>query len=416
VNALPPVAGWQRHRSIAVNKALVVILAAVTLDAVGIGLIFPILPALLRDVGHISEVATLLGIMLALYSACQFLFSPILGVLSDRFGRRPVLLLSLAGAAIDYLIMAFAPQLWMLVLGRAVAGITSANMAVATAYITDISTEEERARRFGLFHAMFGIGFIIGPVLGGILGDVWVRAPFIAAALLNTINFALALFLLPESRPGQKGAGFTWDTLNPFKPLKWALTFRALIPLMAIFVIMNFVGTMYGTIWAMFGEDSFQWNGMMIGLSLGAFGVFHAGAQAFLTGPAVARLGERWALIVGMACELAALLVLGFASQGWILFALAPLFALGGIGMPALQSLTTTQVGPDKQGQLQGVLASLVSLAAVFGPLFFSLVYFSARSSWPGLIWIVGAAIYLLALPLMLGLRRWVAVVPTAAQ
>jgi DHA1 family tetracycline resistance protein-like MFS transporter len=243
-----------------------------------------------------------------------------------------------------------------------------------------------------------------------------VRAPFIAAALLNTINFALALFLLPESRPGQKGAGFTWDTLNPFKPLKWALTFRALIPLMAIFVIMNFVGTMYGTIWAMFGEDSFQWNGMMIGLSLGAFGVFHAGAQAFLTGPAVARLGERWALIVGMACELAALLVLGFASQGWILFALAPLFALGGIGMPALQSLTTTQVGPDKQGQLQGVLASLVSLAAVFGPLFFSLVYFSARSSWPGLIWIVGAAIYLLALPLMLGLRRRVAVVPTAAQ
>ena len=398
------------------NKALIVILAAVTLDAVGIGLIFPILPALLRDVGHVTEVATLLGVMLALYSACQFLFSPILGVLSDRFGRRPVLLLSLAGAAIDYLIMAFAPQLWMLVLGRAISGITSANMAVATAYITDISTEEERARRFGLFHAMFGIGFIIGPVLGGILGDFWVRAPFIAAALLNAVNFALALFVLPESRPGQKGAGFTWDALNPFKPLKWALTFSALIPMMAIFVIMNFVGTMYGTIWAMFGEDTFQWSGLMIGLSLGAFGVFHAGAQAFLTGPAVARLGERWALIVGMGCELTALVVVGFATQGWILFALAPLFALGGIGMPALQSLTTRQVGPDKQGQLQGVLASLVSLAAVFGPLFFSLVYFAARGTWPGLIWIVGAAIYLLALPLMLGLRRRVAAAPTAAQ
>ncbi len=398
------------------NKALVVILAAVTLDAVGIGLIFPILPALLRDVGHTTEVATLLGVMLALYSACQFLFSPILGVLSDRFGRRPVLLLSLAGAAIDYLIMAFAPQLWMLVLGRAISGITSANMAVATAYITDISTEEERARRFGLFHAMFGIGFIIGPVLGGILGDFWVRAPFIAAALLNAVNFALALFVLPESRAGQKGASFTWDTLNPFKPLKWALTFSALIPMMAIFVIMNFVGTMYGTIWAMFGEDSFQWSGMMIGLSLGAFGVFHAGAQAFLTGPAVARLGERWALIVGMGCELTALVILGFATQGWILFALAPLFALGGIGMPALQSLTTTQVGPDKQGQLQGVLASLVSLASVFGPVFFSLVYFAARGTWPGLIWIVGAAIYLLALPLMLGIRRRASLVPEGAE
>ncbi|WP_332700322.1 Tet(A)/Tet(B)/Tet(C) family tetracycline efflux MFS transporter [Devosia sp.] len=398
------------------NKALVVILAAVTLDAVGIGLIFPILPALLRDVGHLTEVATLLGVMLALYSACQFLFSPVLGVLSDRFGRRPILLISLAGAAIDYLIMAFAPELWMLVLGRAVAGITSANMAVATAYITDISTEEERAKRFGLFHAMFGIGFIIGPVIGGILGDYWVRAPFIAAALLNGINFALALFVLPESRKGQPGAKFTWDTLNPFKPLKWALTFKALIPMMAIFVIMNFVGTMYGTIWAMFGEDSFQWNGMMIGLSLGAFGVFHAGAQAFLTGPAVARLGERWALVVGMGCELTALVILGFATQGWILFALAPLFALGGIGMPALQSLTTTQVGPDKQGQLQGVLASLVSLAAVFGPLFFSFVYFTGRGTWPGMIWIVGAAIYLLALPLMLGIRRRVALAPAGAE
>ncbi|KKB82814.1 MFS transporter [Devosia limi DSM 17137] len=388
------------------NKPLLVILAAVTLDAIGIGLIFPILPALLRDVGHTTEVATMLGLMLALYAAMQFLFSPVLGVLSDRFGRRPVLLISLAGAAIDYVIMAFAPQLWMLVVGRAIAGITSANMAVATAYITDISSEDERAKRFGYFHAMFGIGFIIGPVIGGILGDYWVRAPFLAAALLNAVNFSLALFVLPESRPGTRHAKFEWKALNPFIPLKWALTFKALIPMMAIFVIMNFVGTMYGTVWALFSEDSFRWSGMMIGLSLGAFGFFHAGAQAFLTGPAVARLGERWALVVGMACELTALVCLGFATQGWVLFALAPLFALGGIGMPALQSLTTTQVGPDKQGQLQGVLASLVSLAAVFGPLFFSFVYFAIRPSWPGLIWIIGAAIYLSALPLMLGIRR----------
>ena len=388
------------------NKPLLVILAAVTLDAIGIGLIFPILPALLRDVGHTTEVATTLGLMLALYSAMQFLFSPVLGVLSDRFGRRPVLLISLAGAAIDYVVMAFAPELWMLVIGRAIAGITSANMAVATAYITDISSEDERAKRFGYFHAMFGIGFIIGPVLGGILGDYWVRAPFLAAALLNAVNFSLALFVLPESRPGVRDAKFEWKTLNPFIPLKWALTFKALIPMMAIFVIMNFVGTMYGTVWALFSEDSFRWNGLMIGLSLGAFGFFHAGAQAFLTGPAVARLGERWALVVGMACELTALVCLGFATQGWVLFAMAPLFALGGIGMPALQSLTTTQVGSDKQGQLQGVLASLVSLAAVFGPLFFSFVYFAIRPTWPGLIWIIGAGIYLLALPLMLGIRR----------
>mgnify|MGYP003119411978 CR=1 FL=1 len=388
------------------NKALVVILAAVMLDAVGIGLIFPILPALLREVGHTTDIATLLGVMLALYSACQFLFSPILGVLSDRFGRRPVLLVSLAGAAIDYLVMAFAPELWLLVIGRAVAGITSANMAVATAYITDISTEEQRARRFGLFHAMFGIGFIIGPVLGGILGDIWLRSPFLIAALLNGANFALALFLLPESRPGQKVTRFSWGTLNPFKPLAWALTFKALIPLMAIYLIMNLVGTVYGSIWAIFGEDVFAWNGMMIGLSLGAYGLLHAIAQAFLTGPAVARLGERWALLLGMACEIIAMLVMALSGQGWLVFVIMPIFALGGIGMPALQSLLTRQVDAERQGQLQGVLASLVSLASVFGPLFFSLTYHGLRPSWPGAIWLVAICIYLLAVPLMSGIRR----------
>lgn len=387
------------------NKALVVILAAVMLDAIGIGLIFPILPALLREVGHTDDISLLLGIMLALYSACQFLFSPILGVLSDRFGRRPVLLVSLAGAAIDYIVMALAPHLWLLVIGRAIAGITSANMAVATAYITDITTPEERAQRFGLFHAMFGVGFIIGPVVGGILGDAWLRAPFLAAAALNGINFALALFILPESHRGERGAGFTWETLNPFRPLAWAITFKALVPLMAIFLIMNFVGTVYGTAWAQFSEDQFAFTGMLIGLSLGAFGVFHALAQAFLTGPAVAWLGERWALVVGMAFEIGAMLTLAFASHGWLLFAMAPIFALGGIGMPALQSFTTRQVDSDRQGQLQGVLASIVSLAAIFGPLVFSMLYGRIRHDWPGGVWIAAIFVYLLALPLMLGLR-----------
>ena len=391
------------------NNALIVILAAVTLDAVGIGLIFPILPALLREVTDATEIATLYGVMLALYAAMQFLLSPVLGVLSDRYGRRPVLLISLAGAAIDYLIMAFAPELWMLIVGRAIAGITSANMAVATAYITDITPEGQRARRFGYFHAMFGIGFIVGPVLGGVLGDIWVRAPFLAAAALNGLNFAMALFVLPESRRGTRAARFELRSLNPFGPLKWALTFKALLPLMAIFLIMNFVGQMYGTVWVLFGEDAFGWSAFTIGLSLGVYGLFHAGAQAFLTGPVAAKVGERAALVIGFAAEFTALVILGFATQGWIAFALMPLFGLAGVGMPALQSLTTMQVSADKQGQLQGVLASIVSLSAIFGPLFFSVVYFAVKPGWAGSIWIVGALIYVLAVPLMLGIRRPVA-------
>ena len=175
------------------NRPLVVIYGTILLDSIGIGLIFPILPRLLADVTPESEVALIYGVILALYAAMQFVFSPIIGVLSARFGRRPVLLISLAGAAIDYLVMAFAPQLWMLVIGRAIAGLTSASMETAAAYITDISTPEERPQRYGLFSAMFGIGFIVGPVLGGLAGDIWIRAPFLLAAALNGVNFALAL-------------------------------------------------------------------------------------------------------------------------------------------------------------------------------------------------------------------------------
>jgi len=388
-----------------VNRPLIIILAAVMLDSIGIGLIFPILPKLLEEVTHVANIAPYVGVMFALYAAIQFIFSPVLGVLSDRFGRRPVLLISLAGAAVDYLFMAFAPELWMLVLGRAIAGFTSANMAVATAYITDITPEEQRAQRFGLFHAMFGIGFVIGPVLGGLLGDVWVRAPFIAAAVLNGLNFALALFMLPESRPGRRDTRFDLKALNPLVPLAWAFTLKGLVPLLLVFFILNFVGNMYGTVWALYGYDAFQWNGLMVGISLAGYGIFHAIVQAVLPGPASKRFGERNALLIGLACECAGLLLMGFATQGWVVFAALPLFALGGIGIPAFQSLATRQADADKQGQLQGVMASIVSLASIFGPLYFAGFYFGIKDWWPGLIWIIGVGTYLLAIPLILAMR-----------
>ena len=389
------------------NRPLIVIFAAVLLDAIGIGLIFPILPKLLETVTHVENIAPYVGVMYALYAAIQFIASPVLGVLSDRFGRRPVLLLSLAGAAIDYLFMAFAPELWMLVIGRGIAGLTSANMAIATAYITDITPEDQRARRFGLFHAMFGVGFIIGPVLGGVLGDYWVRAPFLAAAALNGLNLLLALFVLPESRPGRADVKFDLASLNPLKPLTWAFGLTGLLPLIAIFFVFNLTGQVYGTAWALWGMDAFEWNGLMVGLSLGAFGLFHALAQVFLPGPAVKRFGERNTMLIGMACEMTSLLVIAFISgpQGWVVFAIMPLFAVGGIGVPALQSLATQQAGEDQQGQLQGVLASIVSLASIIGPLLFAGIYFAVRDTWPGLIWIAGIAVYTLAIPLIFRLR-----------
>jgi DHA1 family tetracycline resistance protein-like MFS transporter len=383
------------------NKPLVVIFAAIGFDAAGIGLIFPILPRLLEDVTHTRNIAPYIGIMTALYAVMQFLFAPVLGALSDTLGRRLVLLISLAGAAINYVVMAFAPQLWMLLLGRAIAGLTSANVSVATAYITDISPEDTRARRFGLSNAMFGIGFIVGPVLGGLLGDHWLRLPFIAAAVLNACNLLLALFILPESRPPTRRK-IDLAALNPLRPLRWVFSMKGLLPIVLVYFILSATGEAYGTCWALWGFDTFQWNGLWIGLSLGTFGVCQTLVQAILPGPVAKLLGERRAVVVGIACACIALVAMAFANQGRIVFAIMPIFALAGIGTPAFQALATRQVDPARQGQLQGVLTSAVSVASIIGPLAFSTVYFVVQKEWPGAIWLSVVAIYAIAVPLVL--------------
>ncbi|OWO92577.1 tetracycline resistance MFS efflux pump [Rhizobium esperanzae] len=391
-------------RNAPMTRSLIVIFTAIVLDAVGIGLIFPILPSLLEDITHTQNVAPMIGAMTALYAFMQFVFAPVLGALSDRLGRRPVLLISLAGAAVNYLFLAFAPNLTLLFIGRAIAGLTSANISVATAYITDISPEEKRARRFGLFNAMFGLGFIIGPVAGGVLGDHWLRLPFIAAAVLNGANLLLAVFVLPESRPGSRET-IDLAALNPLKPLRAVLEVKSLLPIVTLFFIFSATGEAYGTCWALWGSDAFHWSGLSIGLSLGAFGICQTLAQALLPGPAVRLLGERGAILTGVAGVSLALTVMAFAGQGWMILAIMPVFTLGGIGVPALQSLATRQVDDDSQGQFQGVLASVVSLASIVAPLGFSSLYFLFRAEWPGAIWLSVVAIYALTVPLVLGLR-----------
>ena len=387
------------------NRPLVVIYAAIALDAAGIGLIFPILPRLLEQVTHTRDIAPYVGIMTALYAAMQFVFAPVLGALSDSVGRRPVLLISLAGAAINYVVMAFAPALWMLLLGRAIAGLTSANVAVATAYITDISPEDTRARRFGLFSAMFGVGFIVGPVLGGLLGDYWLRLPFIAAAVLNACNLLLALFILPESRTTVRQK-INPAVFNPFGSLRWVCSMKGLLPVVLVYFILSATGEAYGTCWALWGFDAFQWNGLWIGLSLGAFGVCQTLVQALLPGPAARLLGERRAIVVGIACACIALVVMAFASQGWIVFAVMPIFGLAGIGTPAFQALASRQVDPARQGQLQGVLTSAISLASIVAPLIFSTFYFVVQKQWPGAVWLSVVVVNAIAVPLVfLGTR-----------
>lgn len=387
------------------NRSLIVIFTTIALDAIGIGLIFPILPRLLEEVTHSRNIAPEVGIMTALYAIMQFLFAPVLGALSDNLGRRPVLLISLTGAAINYAVMAFAPQLWMLLLSRAIAGVSSANISVATAYITDISPEDKRVRRFGLFNAMFGIGFIIGPVLGGVLGDYWLRLPFLAAAVLNACNLLLALFFLPESRTPDRQK-IDLSSLNPFHRLRWIFSMKELLPITLVFFILSLTGEAYGTCWALWGFDTFHWNGLWIGLSLGTFGICHMLVQALLPGPAAKLLGERGAGVIGIACSCIALVTMAFANQGWIVFAIMPIFALGDIGTPAFQALATKQVDPGRQGQLQGVLTSAISLASIVGPLTFSTLYFAVQKKWPGAIWLSVAVIYAVAVPLVfLGTR-----------
>jgi MFS transporter, DHA1 family, tetracycline resistance protein len=382
------------------NKALIVILSTIALDAIGAGLIFPILPDLLVEVTGRTDIGLFYGAMLAVYAIMQFVFSPILGALSDRFGRRPVLLISLAGALLDYLLMAFSPLGWVLVVGRAVAGITSANMAVASAYITDITPAEQRAQRFGTVGAVMSLGFVIGPVIGGVLGASWLRAPFLAAALFNGVNLLLALFVLPESRKASPG-DFSFKELNPLVPLMWLSKFKPLLPLVTIYIAFGLVAAIPGTVWVLYGAERFGWNPVQMGLSLSVFGVSGALVQALLVGPLSRRFGDLGTLMIGIAFDMLAYVLMAFADQSWMGYAVAPLFALGGVAMPALQSLVTSRVSDDQQGQLQGVLASLMSLAGIVGPVLTTAVFFSTRHLWIGTIWLVGAALYLLASPLL---------------
>ncbi len=382
------------------NIPLLIIFTTIALDALGISLIIPILPNLLASLNLHQDTALAMGLLTACYALMQLVFAPVMGALSDRLGRKPVLLVSLAGMVINYLILAFANSFAWLLIGRLLAGITSANMAVASAYLTDITPADKRAARFGKMNAMFGLGFILGPVVGGLLGEVDLRLPFIAAAGLNAATFLLAFKALPESRQPSK-APLRLAQFNPLASFANMLKNANQLPLVLTFFVLSATGEAYGICWALWGQDTFGWNAFWVGLSLGAFGICQTLVQAFGTSPATRKLGERGAVLMGVGCACIALTVMAFAQQGWIVFAIMPIFALSSIGSPALQAIATRQVDETRQGELQGILTSAVSLASVIAPLGFSGVYFAVQHQWPGAIWLSVVVLYVIAIPLL---------------
>ena len=386
------------------TRGFAVILFTVALDAVGVGLAMPVLPGLLRALGHGHEVAKHYGLLLSAYALMQFLCSPMLGALSDRFGRRLVLLMSLAGGAVDYMVMAAAPVLWLLYATRIVAGITGANMAVASAYIADITTPQERGRRFGQISAAFGVGFIAGPVLGGWMGEISLRAPFVLASLLCAANFTVGFFFLPESSPAVLRGdrpGWRWRSINPFMALHGAFQNPGLRPLLAVYAVLAVIGQVGASIWVIYGQDRYHWSTLVVGISLALFGLAHAGAQAFLPGPLIRKIGERWAAFVAMMVDAAAYVWVGLAKSGWMVLASTPVFCVGGVAVPALQALMTQEVHDDDQGQLQGNLAAVNSLAGIVGPVGFTTLYAMTKLDIPGFVWLLGASLYAVCISLL---------------
>ncbi len=340
------------------------------LDTIGFGLIVPVLPKLLTEItgDPLSRAAIDGGWLAFIYASMQFLCAPILGNLSDRFGRRPVILYAVASLGIDYLIMGFAPTLGWLFLGRAIAGMAGASFTPAYAYVADISPPEQRARNFGVVSAMFGMGFIIGPALGGLLGSLGPRAPFFAAAALSFLNVCYGFFVLPESLPAERRRQFDWRRANPLGTFRQMRRHPALIGLLSALFLWMVANTVFPATWSFFTKFRFGWSEAMIGASLALVGGIMVSSQALVLRLVVPRMGERRAVLLGVI--LAAVGYAGYASatRGWMMFAWLLTWFFGAIVFPVTNALMSHRVAPEAQGELQGAVAGMFSLSQIIGP------------------------------------------------
>ncbi len=347
------------------------VLITILLDTLGIGLIIPVAPRLVASFlgGDLSKASHSFGLLVSLYALMQFLFAPIIGGLSDRFGRRAVILVSLLGAAASYLLSALAPTLSWLFVGRIIAGITGASFSAANAYVADVTPPEKRAQSFGLVGAAFGFGFILGPALGGALGDIGLRAPYYVAAGLNFVNLIYGLFVLPESLPLESRRAFSLVRSNPFGALRNLAKHPIVIGLTGTIFCGFIAQWMLQSVWALDMQTRFGWSLRAVGVSLMLVGVATALVQGLGIRALLPRLGQRNALLFGLALSTLGHVAFGLASRGWMIYVLIFPFALGGIAGPATQAILTHEVGATEQGELQGSVNSLGGLAAILGPL-----------------------------------------------
>jgi DHA1 family tetracycline resistance protein-like MFS transporter len=387
------------------SAALIFIFITVLIDVIGIGIIIPIIPVLIQELtgGTISQSSSYAALLVLAYSSMQFLFSPVIGGLSDQFGRRPVLLISLFGFGVDYIFLALAPTIGWLFVGRIISGITGASFSTASAYIADVSPPEKRAQNFGLIGAAFGLGFIIGPTLGGLLGEYGSRVPFLVSAGLSLINWLYGYFVLPESLPLENRRKFDIRRANPVGSLLALKKYPMIIALVAsLFLVTVGSFAVQGT-WTFYTMEKFSWSEWQVGLSLGFVGLMVAIVQGGLIRVIIPKLGQERALFFGLIITSFGLMAFGLASSPWMMYAIMVPFALGGLAGPAFQGIISSQVSDKEQGELQGALTSLNSVAAIIGqPLMLWLFRsFTAQDTtyyFPGAPFILGSVLTVISI------------------
>jgi DHA1 family tetracycline resistance protein-like MFS transporter len=394
--------------------AAVFVHATILIFAMGIGIILPVMPDLIRDLTDlsVSEAAFWGGFLTMGYASMQFLLSPTVGNLSDRFGRRPVLIISLAALAIDYVVMALAPTLWVLFVGRIIAGAAGATMATANAFMSDISTEETRAQNFAMVSAVFGAGFILGPLIGGVAGEFGPRVPFMVAAALSGACFVYGWFFLPESLAPENRRPFSWARANPIGTARQIARLPAVAWFLAAFFLYEVGHYAYASVWAFYGQEAFGWSPAEVGLSLAAVGVGFVVVQGWLIRIVLTRLGSERTAWVGLILTAIGLALLSLATEGWMAYAVMPVTVLGLICVPAIRALMANRVSEDAQGELQGAISAALGITMILSPVLMTQVFVlftgpQAPVYLPGAPFALAAIITMAAfLPFALGLRR----------